>query len=98
VHGTQIGGNDANMRKNNNRSSSVSHVPDIDFSGGERGKYAARYAAGTNLILLSPDVAEFFPDSESVNEALRTLVRLSEKTARVGTASKRKRRLTTRSS
>ncbi len=51
---------------------------------------AARYAAGTNLVLLSPDVAEVFPDSAAVNEALRTLVRLSEKTIRVRTTRKPK--------
>jgi uncharacterized DUF497 family protein len=85
-----------NMRKNSGRSSSASPVPDIDFSGGVRGKYAARYAAGTNLVLLSPDVAEIFPDSAAVNEALRTLVRLSGKTIRVRTSPKRKRRLTPR--
>ena len=53
-----------------------------DFSGGTCGKYAARYAVGTNVVVLAPDLAEVFPDSESVNEALRTFVRLSEKTAR----------------
>jgi hypothetical protein len=77
------------MRKNSVKSSNRSNVPDIDFSGGVRGKYAARYAAGTNLVLLSPDVAEIFPDSMAVNEALRTLVRLSGKTVRVRTARKR---------
>jgi hypothetical protein len=41
---------------------------------GVRGKYTARYRAGTNLILLSPDVAEYFPDEQSVNKALRTLI------------------------
>ncbi len=54
--------------------------PEYDFSGGVRGKYAARYAEGTNVVVLSPDVAKVFPDSASVNEALRTLVRLSGKT------------------
>src|SRR5713101_4964022 len=53
-----------------------------DFSGGIRGKYAARYAQGTNVVVLSPDVAEVFPDSEALNEALRTLLRLSGKRAR----------------
>jgi hypothetical protein len=78
------------MRRNNVKSSDQQpNVPDIDFSGGVRGKYAARYAAGSNLVLLSPDVAEIFPDSTAVNEALRTLVRLSGKTARVRTARKR---------
>ena len=53
-----------------------------DFSGGVRGKYAARYAEGSNVIVLAPDVAEVFPDSVAVNEALRTLVRISAKTQR----------------
>lgn len=45
------------------------------LKGGVRGKYAARYKAGTNLVLLSPDVAEHFPDERSVNTALRRLIR-----------------------
>jgi hypothetical protein len=53
-----------------------------DFSGGVRGKYAGRYAEGANVIVLAPDVAEIFPDSVAVNEALRTLARLSRKTLR----------------
>ena len=53
-----------------------------DFSGGVRGKYAARYAEGPSVIVLAPDVAEMFPDSIAVNEALRTLVRMSAKTVR----------------
>ena len=44
------------------------------LKGGVRGKYAARYRAGTNLVLLSPDVAAYFPDEQSVNTALRTLI------------------------
>jgi hypothetical protein len=44
------------------------------LKGGVRAKYVARYRAGTNLILLSPDVAEYFPDEQSVNTALRTLI------------------------
>jgi len=47
---------------------------DYDFSGGVRGKYAARYAEGTNVVLLEPDVLEHFPDSKAVNAALRALV------------------------
>ena len=52
--------------------------PEYDFSrlkNGVRGKYAARFSAGTNLVLLSPDVAKYFPDEEAVNAALRTLIR-----------------------
>jgi hypothetical protein len=51
--------------------------PEYDLSklnGGVRGKYTARYRAGTNLVLLSPDVAEHFPDEQSVNKALRGLI------------------------
>ena len=44
------------------------------LKGGVRGKYTARYGAGTNLVLLSPDVAEYFPDEQSVYRALRTLI------------------------
>lgn len=45
-----------------------------DFSTGVRGKYAARFREGTNLILLEPDVARAFPDSKAVNQTLRTLL------------------------
>ena len=41
-----------------------------------RGKYAARYKSGTNLVLLSPDVAAHFRDEKSVNAALRKLIRI----------------------
>ena len=55
--------------------------PEYDFSklkGRVRGKYAARYRAGTNLVLLEPDVAAAFPNAESVNEALRLLIKASQ--------------------
>ena len=48
------------------------------LKGGVRGKYAARFRKGTNLVLLSPDVAEFFPDEKSVNTALRTLIHIAK--------------------
>jgi hypothetical protein len=48
--------------------------PEYDFRGGVRGKHAERYAQGSNIILLAPDVARCFPDSDSVNEALRVLI------------------------
>ena len=47
----------------------------FDFSEGVRGKYAARYARGVNLVRLDPDIARAFPSSRAVNQALRTLVR-----------------------
>ncbi len=48
------------------------------LKGGVRGKYVARYRTGTNLVLLSPDVAEYFPDEQSVNTALRTLIHVAK--------------------
>ncbi len=52
-------------------------LDEYDFSKGVRGKYAKRYAEGTNIVVLSPDVAEVFPNSDSVNEALRVLVKVA---------------------
>jgi hypothetical protein len=48
---------------------------EYDFSQGERGKYARRYAQGTNVVVLDPDVAKKFPNSKSVNASLRKLIR-----------------------
>lgn len=50
-----------------------------DLGVGVRGKYHEEYCKGTNLILLSPDVAKVFSTEEAVNEALRSLIRLAEK-------------------
>jgi hypothetical protein len=52
---------------------------EYDFSGGVRGKYASRYAEGSNVVVLHPDVAEIFPDAASVNEALRALAKIAQK-------------------
>jgi len=49
--------------------------PQYDFSKGVRGKYAARYREGSNVVVLDPDVAELFKTSEAVNEALREVAR-----------------------
>jgi hypothetical protein len=51
-------------------------LPDYDFSRGVRGKYAARMAKGSNVVVLDRDVQKLFPDSESVNTALRAWHRL----------------------
>ena len=50
-------------------------LDEYDFSDGVRGKYAQRYREGTNIIRLDEDVAEKFPNSEKVNEALRYLIK-----------------------
>ena len=59
--------------------------PEYDFSqmtGGVRGKYAAAYRRGTNLVRLDPDVAEAFTTDESVNEALRAVLRAAAASGR----------------
>ena len=50
--------------------------PEYDFSKGVRGKHAARYAEGTNVVVLDPDVAQEFQTTEQVNETLRAVSRL----------------------
>ena len=56
--------------------------PEYDFSGGVRGKFYKEYMKGTNVVLLDPDVAEVFPDSRTVNEALRVLAQLVKRQAK----------------
>lgn len=52
------------------------------IKSGERGKYAKRYREeGTNLVLIDPDLHELFPDSESVNRALRDYVQQRRRSA-----------------
>jgi hypothetical protein len=53
---------------------------EYDFSGGVRGKYAELYRRGTNVRLLDADLIERFPDSESVNHALRDILELARRT------------------
>jgi hypothetical protein len=50
---------------------------EYDFSAGVRGKYVDRYRHGTNVVLLDPELVEAFPDSKSVNDALRALVAIA---------------------
>jgi hypothetical protein len=64
--------------KNARRIAQDEILPEYDFSGGVRGKYARQFREGTNLILLEPDLAERFPDSAAVNRALRALVEIAD--------------------
>jgi len=75
------------MKNNRNLQADTVHStddelrPEYDLSqlqGGVRAKYAQRYKQGTNLVLLDPDVADAFPTEDSVNEALRLLMRIAE--------------------
>jgi len=54
-------------------------LDEYDFNDGSRGRYAERFGEGTNLVALAPDVAERFPDSASVNEALRALIEIARR-------------------
>jgi hypothetical protein len=63
------------MKKGTNKS----QVDEYDFSKGVRGKYAKRYAETANVIVLDSDIASFFPDSASVNDALRALVTIARR-------------------
>jgi hypothetical protein len=69
------------MSKAKSKQADPDMLEEYDFSGGIRGKYAKRYAEGTNIVVLDPDLAERFKDSESVNRALRELVVIADRTA-----------------
>ncbi|MEZ4732193.1 MAG: hypothetical protein R3E79_34175 [Caldilineaceae bacterium] len=66
-------------------------LKEYDFSKGVRGKYVQRLAAGSNIVVLAPDVAELFPDSESVNEALRALISIAQRQGKPTTKRNRTR-------
>jgi hypothetical protein len=51
-------------------------LPEYDFEKGVRGKYARRYAQGTNVVVLDPDVAKLFPNADAVNSSLRSLAEI----------------------
>ena len=54
-------------------------LEEYDFSQAIIGKYSRKYAGGTNVIVIEPDVARYFPDNETVNQALRSLVEIIKK-------------------
>ena len=75
------GKNEDIMKKANKKEMADDLRPEYDLSklkGGVRGKYAKRFQQGTNLVLLSPDVAKYFPDERAVNAALRSLVGIAK--------------------
>jgi hypothetical protein len=61
------------MKKKDRNGDDLEMRAEYDFSKGVRGKYAKRFAKGSNVVVLEPDVAERFKTSESVNEALRKI-------------------------
>ena len=68
------------MQKEQNNEE-VEMLDEYDFTGGVRGKYADRIKRESSVVVLEPDVARVFPDSESVNRALRALLPIIEKQA-----------------
>jgi hypothetical protein len=70
------------MKKKSNNEMSDELRPEYDLrkllKDGVRGKYAAKYRVGTNVVLLEPDVAKAFPTERAVNEALRLVLRLNK--------------------
>lgn len=69
------------MKKN--EAADQNMLPEYDFRGGTRGKYAKRFREGTNLVVLEPDLVRDFPDSRSVNKALRAYKKLVTRPAKV---------------
>lgn len=61
-----------------------------DWGKGIRGKYFEAYKKGTNLVLLSPDVAAAFPDDASVNDALHNLMKVAQQTLDLAKRSSRR--------
>jgi hypothetical protein len=61
------------MKKIANKAEGTEMREEYDFARGVRGKYARRYAQGTNVVVLEPDVAKAFPSTEAVNSSLRAL-------------------------
>ena len=66
------------MSPENERINEDEMRPEYDLRGGVRGKYYKQYMEGSNVVLLDPDVAAVFHDSESVNQALRVLIKAAE--------------------
>ena len=61
-----------------------------DLGKGERGKYHTEFQAGTNLVLLAPDVAQVFETPQAVNDALRSLISVAERSTRTRPAPTRR--------
>jgi hypothetical protein len=64
---------------------------EYDFSKGVRGKYAARYAAGSNIAVIDKDLAALFPNSETVNQTLRLVAKLRQMPVKIASRPRRNR-------
>ncbi len=81
VRDQRAGANKRVMKKRRQKYNEM--LPEYDFSRGVRGKYVRRYAQGSNVVVLDPDVAKAFPNAEAVNSSLRSLAEIirSQKSA-----------------
>ena len=91
----QAGASEGSMKKSNHKTvrrrferEQDTMQREYDFSRAKRGVTAARYAQGSNIVVLDPDVAAVFPNASAVNEALRSLARVARRT----TGAERRRR------
>jgi len=64
------------MKKDHDATTAGEMRAEYDFSDGVRGKHASRYAEGSNVVVLEPDVAEVFRDAENANDALRAMANI----------------------
>src|SRR5258708_4203131 len=71
------------MKKAKSPNADKEILPEYDFSGAVRGKYYERFRKSSNVVVLDPDVSAAFPNTASVNEALRSLVTVARRSARV---------------
>jgi hypothetical protein len=71
------------MKKTHEKNNEM--LREYDFSHGVRGKYARRYAQGSNVVVLEPDVAKVFPNAEAVNSSLRSLAEIIRRGKSVAT-------------
>jgi hypothetical protein len=72
------------MKKTPDRKPEAQMRAEYDFSGDVRGKYARRYAQGTNVVVLEPDVAKAFPSAQAVNRSLRAFAEIIEHRKKAG--------------
>ncbi len=78
----QPGKKEKHMKKANNRKKKAEMLEEYDFSKGVRGKYAARYSKGSNVVVLDPDVVKVFSNANEVNRALRGLADIIQSKAK----------------
>lgn len=80
------------MSKTTNRKPDAEMLPEYDFAHGHRGKYSRRFAEGTNIVVLDPDVARAFPDPRVLNDLLRSWVTAAEAMTKTRTKTRRRKK------